>query len=97
VNRIFVRCVYLIGTLQLSISVTILFANLFSCHPIDRLWDYSIPGWCIDQVKLFAGTETVNSSIDFCMVILACYMVSSLKLRTPTKWKLAAIFTLGGL
>jgi hypothetical protein len=97
VNIVFVRWMYAIGVAQIGASLSILFTNLFTCTPISRTWDSSIPGSCLNQVRPFTSTESINSFIDFAMTALACFMVSSLQLRPGIKWKLGLIFVLGGL
>ncbi|KAI0799238.1 hypothetical protein GGR55DRAFT_670565 [Xylaria sp. FL0064] len=96
VNIVFVRWMYVIGVAQIGVSLSILFTNLFTCTPISRTWDSSIPGWCLNQVKLFTSTESINSFIDFAMIALACFMVSGLQLKRGIKWKLGFVFALGG-
>ncbi|KAI0471290.1 hypothetical protein F4859DRAFT_485130 [Xylaria cf. heliscus] len=97
VRRVFVRWIYLLGAIQLVDSIITLFINLFSCTPISYNWDFSEDGWCLDQAAVFTGTETVNSTIDLAMVILACFMIVDLQLDVWTKLKLSIIFVLGGL
>jgi hypothetical protein len=55
------------------------------------------PGWCIDLKSFTTAAEAINSTHDFGMVALAVVMIRSLKLDKIKKWKLVAVFCLGGV
>ena len=46
---------------------------------------------------MVAGAESINSALDFAMVILALWITQKLKISTSNKLKLGLLFTIGGL
>lgn len=97
VNKTFVKCMYVTGALQIIYSVVTLFVSIFLCTPIARNWNPMVEGTCIDHNKYLAGSETINSSVDFAMVVMACFMVWHLKMKQALKWKLVILFIIGGV
>lgn len=78
-------------------SITILLGNMFACLPLRYNWDVTEDGSCIDVVGLFSFTEALNSSLDFALIVLGCFIVSKMQVKTSVKIKLSLIFILGGL
>jgi hypothetical protein len=97
VKRSFVRWTYVLGTAQAADTVLTLAINLLGCHPVSLFWESLGRGWCLDQILVFAGTESINSAVDFAMVALASIMVSGIQLNLHTKLKLILLFVVGGL
>ena len=98
VNKVFVRCIYALGALQIIYSVATLFVSIFGCSPIAGSWDpkLAITAKCINHNQYLAGSETVNSFVDFAMVGLAIWMIQDLRMKNSMKWKLSIPFILGG-
>ncbi|KAH8159590.1 hypothetical protein CIB48_g8657 [Xylaria polymorpha] len=99
INRHFVRWTYVLGTAQSALTILTIFINIFGCRPISYNWNFTGDdgGWCLDQVAVFTGTESVNSAIDFAMVALASAMVAGIRLTFSTRLKLMLLFFVGGL
>lgn len=96
-NRAFVRCMYIVGFVQLGWSIGTYVAHWLVCTPPQKLWNPKVPGKCIDTGTLLVAGETINSLIDFILVGLAIWMVQSLQMKTSVKLKLSVIFAIGGL
>lgn len=84
------------GAVQVGYSVATFLVSLLSCQPVSKGWNLVEPGYCINHSIFLAASETVNSSVDFVMVILAVVMIQDLKMKLSTKWKLGILFGLGG-
>ncbi|KAI1394962.1 hypothetical protein F4819DRAFT_479949 [Hypoxylon fuscum] len=97
VNRNFVRWIQLIGFIHVAWCIATLCIYLFSCQPISKGWDLLRDGTCVNYLSTVAGCESINSAVDFSLVIAALFMIRPLRMKTSTKWKLAAIFAVGGL
>ncbi|KAI2618097.1 hypothetical protein GGR54DRAFT_184289 [Hypoxylon sp. NC1633] len=95
VNQHFVRWIYIIGGLHIAYCLTVIPIYLFSCQPVSKGWDISEPGTCIDSRATVAALQSVNSGVDFALVILALFMIRPLNMKMSTKWKLGLIFALG--
>lgn len=48
------------------------------------------------DVQVVAG-ETVNTFVDFALVVLAMVMIRSINMSSMTKWRLRFLFGLGSL
>lgn len=99
VNRMFVIWIYGIGFVHTGFTTATILITLFGCQPIAKGWDAKLPGSCVTTAPhpFLAGTESINSTVDFAMVILAGFMVQRLSIKASTKWKLSILFALGGL
>jgi hypothetical protein len=97
VGRAFVRCIYFLGTVQVLWSIATYLVHYFECNPPARLWNKKIPGTCVNSPAFLAAGETPNSLVDFAMVVMAIWIVQSLKMSTAVKLKLSILFSLGGL
>lgn len=71
-------------------------ANLVTCIPIDSFWHRTKPGKCFNFSAMYLGTGTVDTLIDFAILILPMHMAYQLHLPTRTRIAVGAIFALGG-
>ncbi|KAI2621840.1 hypothetical protein GGR54DRAFT_83775 [Hypoxylon sp. NC1633] len=53
------------------------------------------PGTCVDYLATVAALESINSGVDFAMVILALFMIRPLNMKMSMKLKLGIIFAVG--
>lgn len=99
VHRVFALCIYAIAFIHVGLTIAIILTLIFGCRPISKSWIPTLPGECVTNAPrpFLAGTESVNSGVDFAMVILAMVMVHRLQMRTSVKLKLGILFALGGL
>ncbi|KAI2642651.1 hypothetical protein GGS21DRAFT_184336 [Xylaria nigripes] len=91
--------IYTIAVIHIGLIIASILVALFGCHPIAKGWNPALPGWCITTAPhpYLAGTESVNSAIDFAMVILAMIMIRDLNMSLANKLRLSVLFILGGL
>lgn len=89
--------VYVLGVA--NIIWVILFAALaaFRCIPIQRSWDLTVPGKCLDASALYTGNALPNIVMDLAMVAMPIYPVSKLQLPLSQRIALIGIFMLGGV
>ncbi|PHH61184.1 hypothetical protein CDD81_707 [Ophiocordyceps australis] len=97
IRRAFVRCIYILGALQLIWSIATFMVHWFLCSPPQKLWDKKLPGSCINAPAFLAAGEPPNSLMDFALIAMAIWIVQSLHMTTATKVKLSFLFALGGL
>lgn len=96
-NRTFVRCLYVVGGMQIGWGIGTYVAHWTECTPVAKLWDSTLPGTCEDSTMFLVVGETINSALDFALVGLAIWIVQSLQMKMAAKMKLSIIFALGGL
>jgi Fungal rhodopsin domain len=73
------------------------FANVFFCHPISRLWDYSVPGTCVQIGEVFLALAAFNAATDVTMLLLPIWLLWPLTLPTRTKIGVVLILMTGSL
>ena len=88
-----------IAVVHILFSIAVLLVALFGCQPISKGWNPPLPGSCVTTAPghFLAGTESINSGIDFAMVILAIFMIRELNMGTSKKLKISVLFAIGGL
>lgn len=99
VHKRFVVCASILAILQVCWFIAFFFSLIFLCVPVSKFWDVlgEKNGWCVNDAAWLAAEETINSCIDFAMVILSAYMIQKLNMKRSTKRKLGFLFALGGL
>lgn len=97
INRPFVRCVYVLGIVQILWSIATYLVHFFECTPPQKLWNPKVPGHCIGSPAFLTGGETPNSLVDFAIIGLGIWVVRPLKMNPSLKIKLFGIFVIGGL
>ncbi|KAL4891048.1 hypothetical protein BDV59DRAFT_183097 [Aspergillus ambiguus] len=78
-------------------NTSLFFALLFACDPLDKLWDSSIPGHCINTVYVCLSSSAINGVSDLTMLILPLGVIIQLNLPLKVKLYLCAIFGTGAL
>ncbi|KAJ5809362.1 uncharacterized protein N7503_001580 [Penicillium pulvis] len=69
-NREFRVAVIVLGVITVAWIVVITCVNVIQCAPIERAWDTSIPGACIDARDLFIANSIPNIVTDIAIIIL---------------------------
>lgn len=93
VRKVVWACVALFTGIWISTTLVAVFA----CRPIQAFYDFSIQGTCIDSVKFYWASATLNVITD--LIVLTLPMPLVWKLRIPTKRKIgiSLIFIAGGI
>ncbi|KAH7322415.1 hypothetical protein B0I35DRAFT_498921 [Stachybotrys elegans] len=97
VNRTFNRWLQGLATLQILWFIGTSTTKYLLCYPVRRIWDLTADGSCINIGAFLAATESVNSLIDFAMIGLAVWIISTLQMSKSTKRKLNILFSIGSL
>ncbi|KAM0227112.1 hypothetical protein ACHAPO_011790 [Fusarium lateritium] len=91
---------------RLFISLTVYFAvygvlclmlTVFTCYPVAKYWDDSIPGKCLDNRALryaFAGINIVN---DIVILVAPMPFLQNLQIGRKIKVVLMVVFAAGGV
>lgn len=88
---------YATGLIVIAYSIASFFTFLLQCVPLDKGWDPTVKGTCLDLGLAFTVTGAVNIFTD--VLILSLPLPSLLKLNMQTSGKIQVIcmFLLGGL
>ena len=69
---------------------------IFQCDPISTAWNpYSTRANCFKLRPYLVGTNVVNVLLDVALLVAPMYPIWELKLPTPRKIMISAIFLLG--
>ena len=93
-------CIAIIWTLagvQTAWFIATYLVHYFDCTPVSKYWNTREPGYCIDGNLFLIIGETLNSAVDFIMIIVALWMVGPLRLDRAAKLWLFFLFVVGGL
>lgn len=72
-------------------------ATIFQCLPIERSWNKSVEGTCIDNGMFWLANAVLNIATDVIVLALPIREVFNLHLRLQEKLALCGVFLLGGL
>ena len=70
---------------------------IFACTPVQAFYDLSVPGTCIDSVKFYWASATLNVITDLIVLILPIPLVWKLRIPTKRKVGISLIFIAGGM
>jgi hypothetical protein len=70
-------------------------ATIFQCKPINRVFDKSIPGTCIDNSKFWYANAGFSIATDIIILLLPMPLVYQLHVPIAQKVALIAVFALG--
>lgn len=93
----FKRMSLLFGLLVVLWWLAATIANIFSCMPIELLWDLSLDGRCFNFNIFWLSMGVVETIIDILILFLPIKMVMGLQLSRRNKIVLSGVFLLGGL
>ena len=73
------------------------FAMIFQCSPIQKAWNPTIQGDCIDISKLYLSNAVPNIITDIIIIIAPIPILWKLKVTRAQKAALCGVFSMGGL
>ncbi|KAH7068960.1 hypothetical protein BKA63DRAFT_397026, partial [Paraphoma chrysanthemicola] len=77
-------------------GVATVFATIFQCVPLQRSWNKTVDGTCIDSSMFWIANAVLNIATDVIVLALPVREVWKLQLRLQEKIMLYAVFLLGG-
>lgn len=86
------------GAIVLAHGISVFFAAIFQCLPVQYAWDKNIPGGsCFDQQAFYRYVSPPNILTDVLILIMPLPFVWRLHTRLTQKIALTGVFLLGGL
>lgn len=86
-----------VACLSLACWVSIFFATVFSCIPIEYNWNRKIDGHCGNPNALFNSGLALNLFNDICIILLPIPIIWRIQITRAEKIGLSSTFLLGGL
>ena len=74
-----------------------LFLSVFSCRPVNALWNMTIDGDCINLNLAALIFGSINVFIDVVLLVMPIPLVWRLNIQMRWRLQLVGIFLLGGL
>ncbi|KAF2125243.1 hypothetical protein P153DRAFT_378743 [Dothidotthia symphoricarpi CBS 119687] len=96
ISRHFRWLCYSTLAIVLGSGVATIFATIFQCVPIERSWNKTIEGSCIDSSKFWLANAILNISTDVIVLALPIREIFKLQLKLQEKIMLCSVFLLGG-
>ena len=93
----FKNTLYVLGALSFCVNISIFFAVVFTCTPVNYAWDKTINGHCFDTRVVFLIHTVLTLVLDICIVAAPMPIVRALHTTSGTKGAVAGLFLLGGL
>ncbi|KAI2464935.1 hypothetical protein F4781DRAFT_50480 [Annulohypoxylon bovei var. microspora] len=93
-NRNFGINLWVAGSLVVCWLTSALISTIFQCSPIEKAWDSTLPGTCINTFAWYLSTATLSVSIDLYILLLPVPMIWALKLSLKRRIYLLAAFFL---
>ncbi|RYP73223.1 hypothetical protein DL770_007811 [Monosporascus sp. CRB-9-2] len=84
-----------VNTANAAHMVAVLFIIVLQCIPIEKTWDFSVPGRCVDRPILFTTISAFNILTDLLILALPLKIFIGLKIPRCTKIALMFLFLLG--
>ena len=79
------------------LTASLFFASVFTCNPVQRAWDISIPGSCHDPQILAWVSAISSSATDLYIWVLPIVPLWRLNMRMERKLKVMVAFSFGFL
>ncbi|KAJ6016944.1 hypothetical protein N7451_000323 [Penicillium sp. IBT 35674x] len=93
-NREFRVAVIVLGVVTVAWIIVITCMNVIQCAPVERAWNTSIPGACIDARDLFIATSVPNIVTDIATIILPMQSVWKAKATITHRLAVTALILL---
>lgn len=68
------------------------FSFVYSCRPIHKLWDFAVPGSCVNMGKAYMTFSAFNVVTDIALLLLPIWLMWDMHL--PVRKKVGAVFIL---
>jgi hypothetical protein len=72
-------------------------SSIFTCWPVAKYWDDTIPGGCINRSNLHYAIAGFNIVNDFILLIIPIPFLKNLQVTPRARFILIGVFACGGL
>ena len=93
----FRRAVFAVMTFVLLYASASIIATVLECKPINRVWNKSLPGSCINLTAFWYSNAAANILGDLAILALPMPKIKALHLPFRHKLGLFLVFAVGGL
>lgn len=86
-----------VGLLVLGWMIGVVFAQIFTCTPVQRAWNPTVERHCIGTTKFYYGDAIANLLMNVVILCLPLPLIWRLNITTHRKLAISGIFLLGSL
>ena len=94
-SRWFYALLWVAGSLNLSWLLTTYFIGTFQCKPVEAAWKTVAGSKCVPIGRIYVGTSTVSTVIDFTIILMPIPMLWGLKTSNRRRALISLIFLCG--
>jgi hypothetical protein len=76
---------YILPGIVIIYGIWLLFCSIFTCVPIARFWDKSVPGHCVRETPMWFTNASLNIATDFAILVLPQRTIYALSLPKGQK------------
>ncbi|ROV87838.1 hypothetical protein VMCG_10546 [Cytospora schulzeri] len=96
-NSRFKYALWLVHAMNVAWLLAILLSVTFMCSPIQKAWETSLPGTCLNTGLLWTGSGVTSLIIDVIILIMPLPMLWKLQLKTIRRIQISGVFICGYL
>lgn len=91
------RFIAWVNRANIGMMIAVFFATVVQCIPVQKTWQPSLEGTCIDRKILFTALSSFNIITDILIIALPLSIFIGLRIPRRTKIALILVFLLGFL
>lgn len=88
---------YLVMSVVVAYTLLSACSMLYYCSPIEKLWDVTAPGSCIDMYAAFFALAVFNSATDVVILLLPIWLLWPLRVKLSQRIAVGLVLMTGGL
>ena len=96
-SKSILRLLQVVASVVLAWQIAIIAGIIWQCRPVQKAWDITVPGTCIDVAKLFLGNAIPNIITDVVIIMIPLPLTWNLQLPRSQRLLLCGVFLTGGL
>ncbi|KAH9897463.1 hypothetical protein F4778DRAFT_743663 [Xylariomycetidae sp. FL2044] len=93
-NRAFRMHLWIVGSIVVGWIVSAIISTIFQCTPIEKAWNSTLPGQCINSFAWYLATATISVLVDFYILLLPLPMIWALNVSVKRRVYLLVTFFL---
>ena len=94
-GRRFRQGLWAVGSFVLAYSLVQTFSIIFECTPVEKFWDQSVKGRCINENDVYLVCSSLNIATDVIKLAMPMPKLWKLQMFRTEKIQLSIIFGLG--
>lgn len=89
------RIIQVLNWSNIALLISVLFASIFTCVPVNKYWDRAIPGRCNAESYQYLVTSGLTVLTDILVVAIPIYIVVGLQIARKLKAILICVLCSG--